>query len=71
MIWFDDEILTDPSQPIFDAEYWQSLDKVVGSLFVTTIVMFLASIFFKRLSKSFFVFELTFRKGLSNISRLW
>jgi 3-deoxy-D-manno-octulosonic acid kinase len=31
MIWFDDEIVTDPSQPIFDAEYWQSLDKVVGS----------------------------------------
>ncbi|MCG6221027.1 3-deoxy-D-manno-octulosonic acid kinase, partial [Vibrio diabolicus] len=28
MIWFDDEIITDPSQPIFDAEYWQSLDKV-------------------------------------------
>ncbi|PFG45505.1 3-deoxy-D-manno-octulosonic acid kinase [Vibrio sp. ES.051] len=31
MIWFDDEIITDPSQPIFDAEYWQSSDKVVGS----------------------------------------
>ena len=31
MIWFDDEIMTDPSQPIFDAKYWQSLDKVVGS----------------------------------------
>ncbi|HHX8288018.1 TPA: 3-deoxy-D-manno-octulosonic acid kinase [Vibrio diabolicus] len=31
MIWFDDDIITDPSQPIFDAEYWQSLDKVVGS----------------------------------------
>lgn len=31
VIWFDDETITDPSQPIFDAEYWQSSDKVVGS----------------------------------------
>ncbi len=31
MIWFDDELVTDPSQPIFDAEYWQEVDKVVGS----------------------------------------
>ncbi len=31
MIWFDDELITDPSQAIFDAEYWQTVDKVVGS----------------------------------------
>ncbi|MFH0288674.1 3-deoxy-D-manno-octulosonic acid kinase [Vibrio owensii] len=31
MVWFDDEIITDPSQPLFDALYWQEQDKVVGS----------------------------------------
>ncbi|MDF5462391.1 3-deoxy-D-manno-octulosonic acid kinase, partial [Vibrio parahaemolyticus] len=23
VIWFDEELIEDPSQPIFDAEYWQ------------------------------------------------
>ncbi|MEL7325587.1 MAG: 3-deoxy-D-manno-octulosonic acid kinase [Pseudomonadota bacterium] len=31
MVWFDDEIITDPSQALFDAQYWQEQDKVVGS----------------------------------------
>lgn len=31
VIWFDDEFIADPSQAIFDAEYWQSVNKVVGS----------------------------------------
>ncbi|UTZ20551.1 3-deoxy-D-manno-octulosonic acid kinase [Vibrio campbellii] len=30
-VWFDDEIITDPSQALFDAQYWQEQDKVVGS----------------------------------------
>ncbi len=33
IVWFDDEIITDPSQPLFDAQYWQEQDKVVGSAF--------------------------------------
>lgn len=31
VIWFDEELIEDPSQPIFDAEYWQSTNKVTGS----------------------------------------
>ncbi|EJG0972927.1 3-deoxy-D-manno-octulosonic acid kinase [Vibrio parahaemolyticus] len=31
VIWFDDEFITNPSQPIFDPEYWQSVNKIVGS----------------------------------------
>ena len=31
MVWFDDEIITDLSQALFDAQYWQEQDKVVGS----------------------------------------
>ena len=31
MVWFDDEIITDPSQALFDAQYWQEQDKVGGS----------------------------------------
>ena len=31
MIWFDDEIITDPNQALFDAQHWQDQDKVVGS----------------------------------------
>ncbi|MFH0272516.1 3-deoxy-D-manno-octulosonic acid kinase [Vibrio jasicida] len=30
-IWFDDEIITDPTVPLFDAGYWQEQDKIVGS----------------------------------------
>lgn len=30
-IWFDDEIISDPTLPLFDAGYWQEQDKVVGS----------------------------------------
>ncbi|AYO15895.1 3-deoxy-D-manno-octulosonic acid kinase [Vibrio owensii] len=30
-IWFDDEIISDPTLPLFDAQYWQEQDKVVGS----------------------------------------
>lgn len=33
IVWFDDEIITDPSQPLFDVQYWQEQDKVVGSAF--------------------------------------
>ncbi len=31
VIWFDDEFIADPSQPIFDPEYWQAVNKIVGS----------------------------------------
>jgi 3-deoxy-D-manno-octulosonic acid kinase len=31
VIWFDDEFITNPSQPIFDPEYWQSVNKIVGA----------------------------------------
>ncbi|HCG7365727.1 3-deoxy-D-manno-octulosonic acid kinase [Vibrio sp. 1159] len=31
VIWFDDEFITNPSQSIFDPEYWQSVNKIVGS----------------------------------------
>lgn len=31
MVWFDDEIITNLSQALFDAQYWQEQDKVVGS----------------------------------------
>lgn len=31
VVWFDDEQISDPSQPIFDQKYWQSINKVVGS----------------------------------------
>ena len=31
MVWFDDEIITDLCQVLFDAQYWQEQDKVVGS----------------------------------------
>ncbi|WP_321459207.1 3-deoxy-D-manno-octulosonic acid kinase [uncultured Vibrio sp.] len=31
VIWFDDEFVTNPSQPIFDPEYWQSVNKIVGT----------------------------------------
>lgn len=31
IIWFDDEIIADPTLPLFDASYWQAQDKVVGS----------------------------------------
>ncbi|MDW2458452.1 lipopolysaccharide kinase InaA family protein, partial [Vibrio sp. 1249-1] len=31
VIWFDEALIEDPSQPIFDAEYWQSTNKVTGS----------------------------------------
>ncbi len=31
VIWFDDEFIVDPSQPIFDPEYWQSVNQIVGS----------------------------------------
>lgn len=31
VIWFDEELIEDPSQAIFDAEYWQSTNKVTGS----------------------------------------
>ncbi|MGI9946630.1 3-deoxy-D-manno-octulosonic acid kinase [Vibrio hyugaensis] len=30
-IWFDDEIISDPTLPLFDASYWQEQGKVVGS----------------------------------------
>ncbi len=31
VVWFDDELISNPSQPIFDQKYWQSINKVVGS----------------------------------------
>ncbi len=31
VIWFDDEFITNPSQSIFDPEYWQSVNKIVGT----------------------------------------
>lgn len=31
VIWFDDEFVTNPSQPIFDPEYWRSMNKIAGS----------------------------------------
>lgn len=31
VVWFDDELISDPSQPIFEQKYWQSINKVVGS----------------------------------------
>ncbi|GEM76049.1 3-deoxy-D-manno-octulosonic acid kinase [Vibrio sagamiensis NBRC 104589] len=31
MIWFDDQIISNPRQSLFDAQYWQEQDKVVGS----------------------------------------
>ncbi|MEL0609377.1 3-deoxy-D-manno-octulosonic acid kinase [Vibrio echinoideorum] len=31
MIWFDDEIIQDPSLQLFDVTYWKDQDKVVGS----------------------------------------
>ncbi|GAD75222.1 3-deoxy-D-manno-octulosonic acid kinase [Vibrio azureus NBRC 104587] len=31
MIWFDDQIIYNPHQSLFDAQYWQKQDKVVGS----------------------------------------
>ncbi len=31
VIWFDDELISDSSQPIFDPEYWQSNNNIVGS----------------------------------------
>lgn len=30
-IWFDDEIISDPTLPLFDAGYWQEQGKVLGS----------------------------------------
>ncbi|MGR5539409.1 3-deoxy-D-manno-octulosonic acid kinase [Vibrio campbellii] len=31
VIWFDDEWISDPTPAIFDANYWQSQNRVVGS----------------------------------------
>ena len=31
MVWFDDEIITNLCQALFDAQYWQEQGKVVGS----------------------------------------
>ncbi|MGR5235799.1 3-deoxy-D-manno-octulosonic acid kinase [Vibrio alfacsensis] len=31
VIWFDDELISDPTLAIFDANYWQSQNRVVGS----------------------------------------
>ncbi|MGR5133200.1 3-deoxy-D-manno-octulosonic acid kinase [Vibrio alfacsensis] len=31
MIWFDEELINDPTFPLFDAHYWQDQNKVVGS----------------------------------------
>ncbi|EDL67801.1 3-deoxy-D-manno-octulosonic acid kinase [Vibrio campbellii] len=30
-IWFDDEIISDPTLPLFDAGYWQEQGKILGS----------------------------------------
>ena len=30
-IWFDDEIISDPALPLFDADYWQEQGKILGS----------------------------------------
>ncbi len=31
IIWFDDELISDSGLPVFACEYWQSMNKIVGS----------------------------------------